>query len=80
MQGDSTGVQVKNDDLEAGLILDFSHRAQTCVRGLFIQSVDTERPHLLVVDVSQDAGQDLQQENTQQQGKILQERSGREVS
>ena len=34
--------------------------------------------YLLIVDISQDAGQDLQQENTQQQDKVLRTQNERE--
>lgn len=81
--GDSTGVRVKNEDLETSLIWDFSHRVQKKVCERTLKTVcRPARLHLLVVDVRQDAGQDLQQENAQQQGKILQreEREGKVVS
>lgn len=67
---------MKNEDVKMALIWDFSHRAQIYVRGLLETVRRLERLHLLVVDVSQDAGQDLQQEDAQQQGEVLQERSG----
>lgn len=57
----------------------FTPSTNVCERTLYA-ICRLERLHLLVVDVGQDAGQDLQQENTQQQGKILQDRSEMEVS
>lgn len=34
-------------------------------------NINLERNYLLVVDISQDASEDLQQEDTQQQDKVL---------